>query len=138
MAARLNPYLHFGGNAREALEFYHDVFGGKLSVQTFAESHVAEDPSEEQLVVHGSLEADHGMVLMASDTPKRMGYVPGTNFSLYLTGEDDALLRGHFERLAEGGTVTQPLVAIPSGDTFGMCDDRFGIGWLVAISPKAE
>ena len=28
MASRLNPYLNFRGQAREALEFYESVFGG--------------------------------------------------------------------------------------------------------------
>ena len=31
MAARLNPYLHFSGNAREAMEFYRSVLGGQTA-----------------------------------------------------------------------------------------------------------
>ena len=28
MSSRLNPYLNFNGNARQALEFYRSVLGG--------------------------------------------------------------------------------------------------------------
>ena len=37
MASRLNPYLSFRDDAREAMEFYHGVFGGKLDMTTFKE-----------------------------------------------------------------------------------------------------
>ena len=30
MPSRLNPYINFDGNTREAMEFYRDVFGGEL------------------------------------------------------------------------------------------------------------
>jgi PhnB protein len=34
----LTPYLFFAGNAREAMEFYKDCFGGKLEVMTYADA----------------------------------------------------------------------------------------------------
>ena len=37
MASQLNPYLNFNGNARQALEFYASVFGGDLTLNTFAD-----------------------------------------------------------------------------------------------------
>jgi PhnB protein len=133
MTVHLNPYLNFRGNAREAMEFYRGIFGGKLTVATFAEFHASTDPSEDALVMHADLDAD-GIHFMASDVPARMEYRPGGNFSMSLTGDDDAGLRGHFEKLAGGGTVDQPLVKADWGATFGMCTDRFGIRWLVNIA----
>ena len=134
MTVRLNPYLNFRDNAREALEFYHSVFGGELQVSTFKEFQAAEDPAEENLVMHGQLEGDRGVVLMASDLPKSMEYRPGGSFSVSLSGDDEPVLRGWFEKLSEGGVVPQPLEKAPWGDSFGMCVDRFGISWLVNIS----
>jgi PhnB protein len=134
MTVRLNPYLNFRDNAREALEFYRSVFGGTLQVSTFKEFQAAQDPSEEDLVMHGQLEGDHGVLLMASDLPRSMEYRPGGSFSVSLSGDDEQVLRGWFERLSEGGTVAQPLEKAPWGDSFGMCVDRFGISWLVNIS----
>ena len=71
---------------------------------------------------------------MAADTPNRMEYKPGTDFSMSLSGEDEAALRGYFHKLADEGSVTMPLEKATWGDTFGMCVDRFGINWLVNIS----
>ena len=55
-----------------------------------------------------------------------------------LSGDDEAQLRGYFEKLAEGGSVTMPLEEAPWGDTFGMCTDRFGISWLVNVAATAN
>ena len=134
MGATLNPYLNFRGNAREAMEFYESVFGGKLNTATFADYHASTDPSEQDLIMHADLEAPGGIHFMAADVPNHMEYQPGTNFSMSLSGEDEAELRGYFERLSDGGSVSMPLEKAEWGDTFGMCTDRFGIRWLVNIS----
>ena len=44
MPTRLNPYLAFRDTAREAMTFYQSVFGGELTLNTFAEYHASEDP----------------------------------------------------------------------------------------------
>ena len=136
MTTRLNPYLGFRDNAREAMEFYHSVFGGELTTSTFAEMHASEDPAEADKIMHSMLVTDGGLTLMASDTPNVMDYTPGTNHSISLSGgsEDDAELRGYWEKLSGSGTVTVPLEVAPWGDSFGMCHDKFGITWLVNIA----
>ena len=137
MSVQLNPYLNFRDNAREALEFYHSVFGGSLTMSTFKESSASQDPAEDDLIMHGQIEGDHGVVLMCSDTPPRMGINGHEGFSVSLSGDDESVLRGWFEKLADGGTTTMPLNKAPWGDSFGMCVDRFGISWLVNISGAA-
>jgi len=137
MSVQLNPYLGFRDNAREAMEFYQGVFGGNLTVSTFKEFQASTDPSEDDLVMHSQLEGEHGVVFMASDTPQRMEWKPGSNFSMSLSGDDEAVLTGWFDRLADGGTVTMPLNDAPWGDKFGMCVDRFGVTWLVNVSKAA-
>ena len=137
MSVQLNPYLNFRDNAREALEYYHSVFGGSLNMSTFKEFNAAQDPAEEDLIMHGQIEGDHGVALMCSDTPPRMGYKGHEGFSVSLSGDDEPVLRGWFEKLADGGTITMPLDKAPWGDSFGMCVDRFGIDWLVNISGSA-
>ena len=133
MATTLNPYLSFKDNARAAMEFYQTVFGGKVDVSTFKDYHASKDPSEDDLVMHSVLDAD-GISFFASDTPARMEYRPGTNFSMSLSGDDEARLTGYFEKLSQGGQITMPLDKAIWGDTFGMCIDKFGIPWLVNIS----
>jgi PhnB protein len=119
------------------MEFYRGVFGGKLTTSTFAEFHASTDPSEDELVMHSMLEASDGIVLMAADVPNRMEYHPGNNFSLSLSGDDEQRLRGYFEKLADGGSISMPLNQAPWGDVFGMCSDKFGVNWLVNISDRS-
>jgi PhnB protein len=135
MGTLLNPYLNFRGNAREAMEFYKEVFGGKLTTATFADFHASSDPSEDELVMHADLEGPEGIRFMAADVPGHMEFHPGNNFAMSLSGdsEAEAELRGYFEKLSDGGSVTMPLEKAPWGDTFGMCTDKFGTQWLVNV-----
>lgn len=137
MPSRLNPYLSFKDDAREAMEFYASVFGGKLEVSTFKEYHASEDPSEGDKVMHARLETENGIVIMGADTPNAMQYSPGARISMSLSGDDEDELRGYWDKLREGGTETMPLGKAPWGDTFGMLRDRYGIDWLVNISPAS-
>jgi PhnB protein len=134
MQSQLNPYLSFRDNAREAMEFYKTVFGGKLEMQTFKEFHASQDPSEADKIMHAMLTADNGIVFMASDTPNSMEYRTGTNMSMSLSGDNETELRGYYEKLSAGGTIGMPLEKAPWGDMFGMVTDKFGVPWLVNIS----
>ncbi|MFL5707191.1 MAG: VOC family protein [Ktedonobacteraceae bacterium] len=134
MQSQLNPYLSFRDNAREAMEFYKTVFGGKLEMQTFKEFHASQDPSEANKIMHAMLTADNGIVFMASDTPNSMEYRTGTNMSMSLSGDNETELRGYYEKLSAGGTIGMPLEKAPWGDMFGMVTDKFGVPWLVNIS----
>ncbi len=136
MQSTLNPYLSFKDNARQAMEFYKTVFGGKLEMQTFKEYHASQDPSEDNKIMHAALTADNGIVFMASDTPNRMEYRPGTNMSMSLSGDNEAELKGYFKKLSSGGTIGMPLEKAPWGDTFGMVTDKFGVPWMVNISAQ--
>jgi PhnB protein len=130
---KLNPYLTFKDNAREAMEFYHSAFGGKLDSNTFKEFGASQDPSEDDKIMHSMLVADNGITLMGADTPKGMDYRPGTNMAISLSGDNEAELTGYFNKLSAGGTVREPLGKAPWGDTFGMFTDRFGVEWMVNI-----
>lgn len=134
MTVRLNPYLSFRDDARQAMEFYHSVFGGELTLSTFGEQHASEDPAEQDKIMHGMLETEDGLVLMGADTPSSMEYTPGGGFSVSLSGDDEGALRRYWEALSAGGTTLMPLERAPWGDSFGMCRDRFGVSWLVNIS----
>jgi PhnB protein len=136
VTTRLNPYLNFPGNAREAMEFYHDVLGGELTISTFGEFG-SPDPATKDGVMHAILESPSGFALMASDLAPNMQHKPGENISISLSGEDADELRGYWDKLAAKGTVTMPLEKQVWGDEFGMCVDQFGIGWMVNIGqPK--
>jgi PhnB protein len=133
MTSRLNPYVSFDGNARQAMEFYKEVFGGDLRTNTFGEFGQADSPDADK-VMHSQLESDNGFTLTASDTPTGMQRNPGDTITISLSGDDADALRGYWEKLSDGGTVTMPLEKQMWGDEFGMCMDRFGIPWMVNIT----
>ena len=135
MASRLNPYLNFNGNARQALEFYHSVFGGNLTLSTFAELGAPNSPDADR-IMHGQLETDAGYTIMAADVTSEMEYQPPAGISVSLSGDDDTL-HDYWDKLSVGGTTTMPLQKQVWGDEFGMCVDQFGVPWLVNISQQA-
>jgi PhnB protein len=136
MASRLNPYLNFNGNARRALEFYTSVFGGELTLSTFADFGNQGSPDADR-IMHGQLETAAGYTIMAADVPSEMPYEQPAGFAVSLSGDDDAL-HGYWEKLSASGTVSMPLQKQVWGDEFGMCTDQFGVPWLVNISqPQA-
>ena len=132
MASRLNPYLTFNGNAREAMEAYQRIFGGNLTLSTFGEFG-APDPAIADQIMHGQLETDAGYTLMGADNPPGAEFNPGNTITISLSGDDAAQLHRYWDALTEDGTVTVPLEKQMWGDEFGQCVDRFGVGWLVNI-----
>ncbi|ANB09797.1 3-demethylubiquinone-9 3-methyltransferase [Streptomyces ambofaciens] len=132
MTSRLNPYLSFDGDARQAMEFYEQVFGGTLALNTFGAFGMADSPQADN-IMHGMLQTPSGFTLMGADMPPGEEYRPGNTFAVSLSGDDEAELRGYWEKLSAGGSVTVPLEKQMWGDVFGMCTDRFGVPWMVNI-----
>jgi PhnB protein len=133
MTTKLTPYLNFRESTRDAMEFYRSVFGGELTVNTFGETPgLGLDDAEKDKVLHSMLVVGPDMTLMAADVPEVMPV--SANGTMTLSGEDEAQLRGYWDKLLSGGTVGVPLEKAPWGDSFGMCTDRFGVAWMVNIA----
>jgi PhnB protein len=135
MVTRLNPYITFGGNAREAMEFYQSVFGGELDLQTWASmpDMPGNSPAMHDKVMHSMLAVSDGVTIMGADMPDAPG-PKGSPISVSVSGEDEAQLREWWEKLSEGGEVVAPFEKAPWGDTFGMCNDKFGVHWMVNVA----
>lgn len=136
MAIKLNSYISFDGNAKEAGEFYQSIFGGALEVSTFADFASSEMPvtdKDKDKIMHAYLKGENDIELMLSDTPEGMPYESGTRITLALNGDDEDILRGYWDKLAEGGQITAPLEKSFWNSTFGMLTDKFGVNWMVDI-----
>ena len=132
MGSQLNPYISYNGNARQAMEFYQEVFGGALEMGTVSDFGAPDSPNADKLV-HARLDTADGYTLMAWDVPEGVPCHPGNNVAGYV-GDDDGELRGSFEKLAAGGTLTMPLEKQAWGDEAGALVDRFGITWMLNIT----
>ena len=132
MTSKLNPYVSFAGNAREAMEFYRNVFGGELTPTRSASTAIPLPPR-----LTRSCTATRDRRRLHPDGrrhPPGMELHPGDNVSISLSGDDGDLLRGYWEKLSSNGTVSMPLEKQMWGDEFGMCQDKFGLTWLVNIA----
>ncbi len=136
MDPMLTPYLTFNGQAAAAMKFYHSVLGGELTMQTFAETKMAQKPEENDLIIHAALK-NEGLTLMASDAmPSRQAKF-GDNVHMSISGNDAERLTGIFNGLSQGGKVDMPLAKQFWGDTYGQLTDKFGIHWMVNITRAA-
>jgi PhnB protein len=122
-------YLLFPGTAREALEFYQGVFGGRVELNTYQDFSRTDGPGD--AVAHGML-TDGLVTLFASDAgaDEDAFSMTGGMFALLGTA-DPATLTGWFDALSEGGRVLDPLVKRPWGATDGQVADRYGLRWLI-------
>jgi PhnB protein len=132
----LTAYLSFDGNTEEAFTFYQSAFGGEItSLQRFGDTAHGEHmpDADKKKIMHVTLKAPHGVVLMGNDHLEFMGgpFKAGNNFSLSLHPESEELARDLFNNLSAGGTVTMPLEKVFWGAYFGMFIDKFGIQWMV-------
>ena len=132
-----DPYIHFQGNARAALEAYARIFGGTVEIMTYAEAPDA--PAEmrgSDLVMHGTLRQG-GCNLMASDFPPGMAGDPQQAVSISHEAASEAKARRVFDALTEGGAVIMPFAPTFWSDGFGMVKDRFGTHWMIS-SPSQQ
>lgn len=128
----LDVYLYFKGQCREAMEFYKSIFGGELTMQTYADvPGMSSDPAKKGWLMHARLEGGD-IKLMASDTDKASP--TAAKIDLSLGGDDEVRMRELFDKLAESGTVHSQLKKEFWGDTFGSLTDKFGVNWMMNIS----
>lgn len=137
MTTKLNSYIHFNGNARDAMEFYRSIFGGEVLSSTYGESASDDMPVDETVadkLMHAHLHGGH-IELMGSDMPDSANFAEGSRVTLSINGSDEAELRDYWEKLSQDAQVHVPLDSAPWGDIFGMLTDKFGVNWMVNIAP---
>ena len=130
---QLSPYINFQGHAREAMEFYRNVLGGNLDLQTLNKQGVPKPASPGDRISHARLEADGGLSIIASDGHPDYPAKVGDNLAIALGGTDRDRLTRIFTDLGEGGRIQMPLAKQPWGSAVGWLKDKFGINWVVSI-----
>ncbi len=131
--AKLNPYLTFNGKCKEAMNFYKDVFGGKLDIMLAGDS-PAKDQMPSQFhnqVLHSYL--DSGTVQIMGTDMQPQAYSEGNTVQIALTCESEQEIRSLFEKLSKGGSITVPLHEAFFG-FFGTLSDAFGKMWVFQFS----
>ncbi len=137
--ATINPYLTFNGNCEEAFTFYKSVFGGEFQfLGRYKEMPPMEGmnvpEAEGEKIMHVSLPISKETILMGSDSSEAFGKatVIGNNISISITADSEAEADKLFNAIAAGGQVTMALSKTFWESYFGMCVDKFGIGWMMS------
>ena len=135
MKQHVAPYINFQGRAREAMELYQSVLGGKLELFA-ADEHGAPRPAESgDQIQHARLSGD-GFLVIGSDGHPSYPPTSGDNIAIVLLGSDRAAMQASLEKLSEGGKVKMPLTEGPWGGAAAWLTDRFGINWNLDLQPE--
>lgn len=110
MSVTTTTHLNFQGTAREALDFYQSVFGGRTIAVTYEDAGNVQNESEADWVMWGEVVGDNGFHVMAYDVPSQLPWNQGENpFFVSVRGDDAEEIRATWGRLAEGSAIVRPL-----------------------------
>jgi PhnB protein len=127
---KLAPYLSFGGNCEQALNFYKECFGGEFTLTRYGENPMPAPDDFKQKILHASFKSE-SIVFYASDHTPEHQIKNGDNITLSLEFADTVEQEKIFKLLSSGGVVTMPLQDQFWDAKFGMLTDRFGFIWLL-------
>ena len=126
-------HLHFEGTCAEAFAFYETTFNSKIQMSMKygdAPPGTPTDPTAKDLIMHTSLPVG-SILLMGCDACGRSKPLGGFQISLSVAEEAEA--KRLFDALSGGGSVEMPLMPTFWSPLFGMCTDKFGVGWMVSL-----
>lgn len=138
---RVEPYLYFAGNCKQALDFYVECFDGKITmIKYFKEAPKGNEFSAEEAkadqVMHASISFGDGeeeMNMMFSDVTEKSGeHVVGTNVHLSVGMTNLARMEAIWKKFEanEKTKITMPLQKTFWGSTYGNLIDPFGVHWM--------
>ncbi|EGD54172.1 VOC family protein [Gordonia neofelifaecis] len=140
MPESLATYIALPGTTAEAMEHWHQVFGGELQILRYGDNPMPGMPFEPdpQAVAHATLVTAGGIIAGGDAAPDGNDYaVQGTAYSLLYTTDTTAQAREYIAKLVEGGgREAMPFARAPWGGWYGHTFDRFGVMW--AFSCDAE
>jgi PhnB protein len=127
------PYIHFNGNAREAMQFYADVFGANdLEISNYSAAPAELGMPSSDAVLHSQMTVG-GQMLMAADAMPGAEYRAQASVSISHAVQSFEVGTGIFDRLADGGGIVMPFAPTFFTPGFGMCKDKFGTHWMINV-----
>lgn len=141
---KVQSYLFFDGRCEEALNFYRDALGAKVTMLMRFKDNPEPMPAEGtgcagsmatgDKVMHAEFSIGETQ-LMASDGMAG-GKPEFKGFAQSIATSNDADTKRLFDALADGGQVQMPLGKTFFSSSFGMVADRFGVPWMVITATE--
>ena len=135
MTIKTTTHLNFRGQARDALAFYHSVFGGQQMLITYKDAGAVQDPAEADQIMWGQVTSEAGFSVMAYDVPSRLPYAPG-EISVFVSVRGDGAdeITDYWTKLSQGATIVQDLAPAGWSPLYGMLKDKFGVTWVLDVA----
>lgn len=135
----IEPYLFFDGRCEEAIEFYRKALGANVDMlMRFKDSPEppppGSGPHDPNKVMHATIRIGDTSVMVSDGRNEGKPHFDGFALSLGMDSEADA--ERVFGALSDGGQVQMPLTKTFFARRFGMVADRFGVMWMIIVSPQ--
>jgi PhnB protein len=133
----IQPYLAFNGRCEEAIEFYRKALGAEVNMMLrFKQSpdQSMTSPENAEKIMHADVKIGDGVLLMSDGMCTGSTKFEGIALSFTVANESEAERR--FNALADGGEVRMPLTKTFFSPSFGMLQDKFGVGWMIYVAPE--
>ena len=128
----LIPAISFPGNCEEAITFYKEAIGAEVREVAYFKDAPPNSGMDESLppnfVMHSEIAIFGTLVTMTDGAKKRP---TGDNYSFMVSLNSAKKVTTVFNKLADGGQVTQPLEKQWWAALCGEVSDRFGVTWYV-------
>ncbi|GIO23222.1 VOC family protein [Oceanobacillus sp. J11TS1] len=136
MKNQATPYLTFNGNAKEALNYYKEVFDGEIiSMQTFGEADYPTPPEAENRIIHAQFKKD-ALSFMVSDTFPNQPVEIGNHISLVLEMESEERIQNVYDALQDESEIFMELQDTFWGAKYAKVRDKFGVIWDLNYTKK--
>lgn len=136
---RMSVHLNFSGNCADAFDFYTQVFKSK---DTFRMAYV-EGPQGMEVpanwmdkIMHASIKIGDSLLMGCDAPPGKSASMSG--FQVCVESKDQAEVKRIYDALSAGGSVQMPLAQTFWSPLFGMCTDKFGVGWMVGVPGEGQ
>ncbi len=130
------PYLMFVGKAKEALEFYREVFQWEVSeLQTYGEANYPTPPEADNFIMHAKLKKDR-LLIMVSDSFPGQDVTAGNHISLVIEFGSEKEIQSIYNAIANKGTVLMELQDTFWGTKYAKVKDPFGVIWDLNYTKK--
>ncbi len=131
---KIQPYITFDGNCQQALNFYQDVFGGKIvNRETYANKDIDVPEHYRDKLQHAELKSN-SFNLMGYDAAPDTPVTNGTTVSMSVNVNDKSEADKVFDKLSSKGKIHSPMQKSSWGEYYGRCSDEYGVTWMINCS----
>ena len=132
---KLELFINFNGNCREAVAFYAKVFESEVqNLMTYGETppdaNYPVPEADKDKIMYAGIQIG-GITVMFMDMPSDSLCVVGSNINPTISVDSQDEVKRLFNGLKEGGNVYMDLQKTFFSELYGMVEDKYGVIWQI-------